>query len=203
MISAIVRSTYLGANWADVVTLFGALIGGLFALWQWRRACRVSRAEHLNAVLGRYDTQKMTNLFYRFVNDVAYGGDGSEEFYLGHLRFKKVREGTENELDMERDIDSMLSLFTQICHEHECAAISRGEFAFFCYQIRRTLAHGQIKQYLFDLAEYCGRHDVAFPFLALVREGINVDREHYGRVLDFVDRGMFTKVVNKMKEVFL
>ena len=202
MIASIVRSSYWGANWSEVVTLFSVIVGGLFALWQCWRSCRVSRTEHLNAILERYRDKKMTDMFYRLVNNSSYGGEDSEVFYQGGLRFKIINGKKSPDDDIcESDIDSMLTLFSQICYEHEYGTISTQEFAFFCFQIRRTLAHIQFKKYLFDFAEYCGRYGVAFPFLALSREGINVDREHYERVLDLVDRGVFRKVVDKVKEV--
>jgi len=202
MISSIIRSSYWGANWSDVITLFSVIIGGLFALWQWWRTCRVSRAEHLNAILERYRDKKMTDMFYRLINNSSYGGEDSEVFYRGGLRFETIKGKKSPDDDIcESDIDSMLTLFSQICYEHECGTISTQEFAFFCFQIRRTLAHIQFKKYLLDFAKYCGRYDVAFPFLALSREGINVDRKHYERILDFVDKGAFRKAVDKVKEV--
>ena len=190
------------ANWVEIATFFTVLIGGAFAWWQWWKSCRVSRAEHLNAILERYRDKKMTDMFYRLVNNSSYGGKDSEVFYQGGLRFKAIKgeKGPEDDV-CESDIDSMLTLFSQICYEHECGTISAQEFAFFCFQIRRTLAHVQFKKYLFDFAEYCGQYDVAYPFLALSREGLNVDRKHYELILGFVDRSVFRNIVDKIKEV--
>ena len=95
---------------------------------------------------------------------------------------------------------SMLLLFAQICHEHERGTISKTEFAFFSYQIRRTLAHKQFKQYLFDFAEYCGKYKIGYPYLSLAREGLNVDALHYDKVLSFVDKKRI-KFQNKLKDV--
>lgn len=171
------------ANWVEIATFFTVLIGGVFAWWQWRQACRVSHAEHLNAIMERYGSKRMTDLFYRLVNNAAYGGEDSAIFYLGGLCFQDTKGKGNEGNTREDDIDSMLLLFSQVCHEHGRRTISDSEFAFFCYQIRRTLAHKQFKQYLLDFAQYCGKFKIGYPYHALVQEGLNVDREFYERVL--------------------
>lgn len=193
------------ANWVEIATFFTVLVGGVFALWQWLRTCRVSRAEHLNDILERYGDKGMTDFFYRLVNDASYGGEDAEVFYLGGLRFKTVEvesNGCEKKrfAIRENGIDSMLLLFSQICYEHERGTISKAEFDFFCFQIRRTLAHKQFKQYLLDFATYCGKFAIGYPYSALAREGINVDSVHYAKVLAEArcERSAF---VNKLKEL--
>ena len=200
MISKVIRCTCGDFNWVELATFFTVLIGGAFALWHWIRLCCVSRAEHLNAILERYGSKMMADLFYRLVSNATYGGEDSEVFYLGSLRFQDIKgENPENDI-REDDIDSMLLLFAQICHEHERGTISKTEFAFFSYQIRRTLAHKQFKQYLFDFAEYCGKYKIGYPYLSLAREGLNVDALHYDKVLSFVDKKRI-KFQNKLKDV--
>ena len=205
MNSSIVLCCHGGPNWVEIATFGMVLIGGVFALWQWLRTCCVSRAEHLNAILKRYGSKKMTDLFYRLVNNTTYGGDDSEIFYLGQLRFQTIKgektdEGKLGDDIREDDIDAMLYLFSQICYEHERGTISKAEFDFFCFQIRRTLAHGQFKQYLLDFAKHCGRHKIGYPYLALAREGVNVDASHYAQVIDEAERGR-AKFMNKLKEL--
>ena len=181
-------------NWVEIATFCTVLIGGAFALWQWWRSCRVSRAEHLNEILEKYDVKTMTDLFYRLVNNTSYGGGNSEVFYLGGLRFNNQLVGVS-----EKEIDSMLLLFSLICYEHERGTISDVEFNFFSYQIRRTLAHRQFKQYLFDFAEYCGKYKIGYPYLALAREGVKVDGPHYDNVLALVDKKPI-RILTKLKE---
>ena len=180
---SVAQSSCGGANWVEIATLCTVLIGGAFAWWQWRQNCHVSHAEHLNDILERYGSKRMTDLFYRLVNNTTYGGEDSEVFYLGGLRFQDIKGNMSEDNIRENDIDSVLLLFAQICHEHEQGTISDSEFAFFCYQIHRTLAHKQFKQYLFDLSQHCGKFKIAFPYRALAKEGLNVDREFYQRVL--------------------
>lgn len=160
----------------------------------------MSRAEHLNAILERYSDKKMTDMFYHLVNNSSYGGGDSEVFYQSGLRFQTITGSKSPDDDIcECDIDSMLTLFSQICYEHECGTISKEEFAFFSYQIRRTLAHVQFKQYLLDFAEYCGKYKIGCPYLALIREGVNVDCAWYERALGFLHHGYYHKFINKEK----
>lgn len=161
----------------------------------------MSRAEHLNVILDRYEEKAMTDIFYMLVNNTSYGGEGSPEFYGKKLRFTPVSDDDDDGKVhiAEKDIDSMLLLFSQICHEHERGTISDAEFDFFSYQIRRTLAHRQFKQYLFDFAEYCGKYKVGYPYLALAREGVKVDGPHYDNVLALVDKKRIG-ILNKLKE---
>lgn len=170
-----------GPNWVEIATLICLAFGGLFAWWQWRKACRVSRAEHLNEILTRYDMASTTNMFYRLINDTSYGGKDGEVFYLGGLRFAQLKDVA------EKDLDSMLLLFSQICYERERRTISESEFDFFSYQVGRTLAHEQIKMYLRDFAAYCGRFGIGYPYLSLARYGLRVDADYYSQVCQCVE----------------
>ncbi len=205
MLSSFIQNFCKGSTPVEIATLCFAIIGGTFAWWQWRRSCRVSRAEHLNAILERYSDKGMINLFYRLVNNTTYGGEDSDVFYPGGLRFQDVKDKTKDEeragyVIRENDVDAMLLMFSQICYEHERGTISKVEFDFFCFQIRRTLAHKQFKQYLLDFATYCGKFGIGYPFLALAREGINVDNVHYAQVLAEARRKRYT-FVNRLKEL--
>lgn len=191
-----------GSTPIEVAAFCFAIIGSAFAFWQWWRSCRVSRAEHLNAILERYSDKKMTDMFYRLVNNSSYGGGDSEVFYQGGLRFRTIKGKKSPDDDIcECDIDSMLILFSQICYEHECGTISKREFAFFSFQIRRTLAHEQFRQYLLDFAEYCGKYRIGCPYLALIREGVNVERAWYERALGFLHHGCYHKFINKLRKL--
>ena len=77
-------------------------------------------------------------------------------------------------------------LFSEICYERELGVITGEEFRFFDYQIRKTLEHKEVKRYLFDIAEYCGRYQVGYPFLSLVKEGAKTDKEMYGAIQQLV-----------------
>ena len=192
MNSSVMQCCCGDASWVEIATFCTILIGGVFALWQWLRTCRVSRAEHLNAILERYESNGKTDLFYSLVNNVAYGGDYAEEFYCGRLRFKTA--------EIEKEIDSTLLLFSQICYERDRGTIKKEEYAFFDFQIRRTLAHKQFKQYLLDFANHCGKHKIGYPYLALAREGVKVDASHYAQVIGEAECGRI-KFINKLKEL--
>ncbi len=189
------------ANWVEIATFCSVVIGGAFAWWQWRQSCRVSRAEHLNTILKRYHDKKMTDLFYRLVSNPPQGGEGSEVFYQGEFHFQTIKGKKSPEDDIcENDIDSMLTLLSQICYEHERGTISEEEFVFFSYHTWRTLAHKQFKKYLLDFAKYCGEHRIGCPYLALIREGVKVDRAYYERALELAGCRRH-EFIDKVKEV--
>lgn len=147
----------------------------------------MSRAEHLNEILTRYDVASTTNIFYRLINDTSYGGKGGEAFYFGGLRFAQLKDVA------EKDLDSMLLLFSQICYERERGTISESEFEFFSYQVGRTLAHEQIKMYLRDFAVYCGRFGIGYPYSSLARYGLKVDANYYSQVCQCVKSRHFVR----------
>lgn len=188
-------------NWVEIATFCSVLIGGMFAWWQWWRSCRVSRADHLNTILVRYRDKKMTDVFYRLVSNPPRGGEESEVFYKGKFQFQIIKDENNPENDIsENDIDTMLTLFSQICYEHECGTLSKHEFSFFDFHINRILVHKQFKEYLLDFAEYCGRNKIGCPYLALIREGVKVDRTHYERALCASTYERPT-IFNKLKEL--
>lgn len=98
-------------SWVDEGTLLSVIVGGGFAWGQWRQSCRVRRAEHLNVILSRYDTQVTSIHFYKLINNTTYGGTDGDLFYLGGLRFRDVMEGNGRVIVSEKDIDSMLLMF--------------------------------------------------------------------------------------------
>lgn len=159
-----------GPNWCEIMTLAFGVIAGAFALWQWYRHCRVTGAEHLATVLQRFNETIISETFYGNINNAPYGGKEGPRFYLGKLRFEK---------GVESKIDSMLLLFSEICHNRNICVFREPEFNYFSFQIRRTLAHSQIKDYLLDFALYCTEHGIGFPYRDLVMEGVSVDPDYY------------------------
>jgi len=159
-----------GPSWCEIVTVAFGVIAGAFALWQWHRQCRVIGAEHLSGVLQRFNEQVITETFYELINNVTYGGAGCRCFYTDRLKFAK---------GVEPKIDSMLLLFSEICHNRHIGVFRDSEFRYFSFQIRRTLAHCQIKAYLYDFAMHCAEHKIGCPYYDLIIEGLSVDRSYY------------------------
>lgn len=189
---------------ADVVNVSLVLVGLLIAWVQWRKAKEVTRSEHLHSIIAAFKQDEIAQTFYRFINNSNYGGGNGEGFYRGELRFgvtgqdgenSKDKGGESSSDDIERSIDRMLMLFSEICHERDLGVIRDDEFRFFDFQINRTLAHKDVKRYLLDFAEYCGRYRIGYPFLALVREGVNIDPQTYAMAM----RTASTKKLYKVK----
>ena len=189
---------------ADVVNVTLVLVGLLIAWVQWRKAKEVTRSEHLHSIIAAFKQDEIAQTFYRFINNSNYGGGDGKGFYIGGLRFgaagqngenDKNKDGNNSSVDIEISIDRMLMLFSEICHERDLGVIREDEFRFFDFQINRTLAHKDVKRYLLDFAEHCGKYRIGYPFLALVREGVNIDPQTYAMAM----RAASTKKLYKVK----
>ena len=177
---------------SDVVNVTLVLVGLLIAWVQWRKAKEVTRSEHLRSIIAAFKQDEIARTFYRFINNSIYGGGDGVGFYQGELCFgvtvqggegPKDKGGESSSDDIEISIDRMLMLFSEICHERDLGVIREDEFRFFDFQINRTLAHKDVKRYLLDFAEHCGKYRIGYPFLALAREGVNVDPQTYAMVV--------------------
>ena len=178
---------------AEVANVLLLIAGSIIAWFQWRKAREVTRSEHLRSIVEAFKQTEFALPFYCFINNVAYGGESGKGFYEGELRFVKdwptdapLQGDDIGNAKVEVAVDRMLMLLSEICHERDLGVISEEEFRFFDYQIGRTLAHKDVKRYLFDFAEYCGKYKVGYPFLSLVKEGVKTDGEMYGAMQQFV-----------------
>ena len=177
----------------EVANALLLIVGAVIAWFQWRKPREVTRSEHLRCIVEAFKQTEFTLPFYCFINNVSYGGETGKGFYEGELRFVKdwptdapLQNNDIGKAKVEVAVDRMLMLLSEICHERDLGVISEEEFRFFDYQIGRTLAHKDVKRYLFDFAEYCGKYRVGYPFLSLVKEGVKADREMYGAMQQLV-----------------
>lgn len=143
----------------DWIQVLIAVVAAVFALRQWRESCAVSRAEHLREMLDDFNDEIVSSGFRTLI-------DRQDEtnivFYNGGNKFADGYESV---------VDRMLWVFSRICYEHDKRIISDEEFAFFEYQIRRTLQNKQIQQYLKDLVRIADVENVCFPFSPLLNQG--------------------------------
>lgn len=189
----------LWSSWTELFTFVLAVSGALVAWHQWRKSCEVTRSEHLREMLAAFKEKDISEAFYICINNASYGGMSADDpkFYVGGLRFDTV-----GSID-EGMVDNMLLRFSAICHDHNLGVISDDEFEFFSFQIWRALAHSQVKQYLLDMAEYCGKYKCGYMFRDLIEEGLSVDEKHYSRVCAFIDNKLsFEKVIKEILQWF-
>lgn len=149
---------------ANVSNVALVLVGLLIAWVQWRKARKVTQSEHLRSIIAAFKQNEIAQPFYRFINRDSSERADLEHFYLGDLQFVETRQTIDGDVEssdqIEIDIDRMLMLFSEICYKRELGVITGDEFRFFDYQIRMTLEHAEVKRYLFDFAEYCGKYQV-------------------------------------------
>ena len=144
----------LMTSWVELASLLAVIVGGAWAIWQWRESLCVKRMETLTKWLEMYSRARIFPTFTKCIDNA----DGKQAFYIGSLTF--VNE------DIEVQIDTMLTFFTQVCSLLENGFIGDNEMDIFEYQLRRIRNNKQICRYLADLKE---SFPTVFPYGALMR----------------------------------
>ena len=182
-------------GWADVVTCLALVPGGLFALWQWRKARLVTRVEHLRQILMDVKGDGIAETFYECIERLDTEGR-AVIFYEGDLR---MCDG------FEARVDKMLMYFSLICHEHRTGIIDNTEFDYFSYQIHRALKNPQVRKYLQDLIEHVlDQEKDCFMFTDLLYEGVSVDEDFYRSLYSRVkEKSLVKSLFEKCKEFIL
>ena len=152
----------LADSWCEMATLATVIIGGGWALLQWRSAIRARRAETM-ARLFELCQQKEVYLTFNFY--VLGEAKLPKPFYLGNLEFADPEGKGHKPANVKTRIDTMLTFFNQVCYMKEHGIIDKDEFGVFERQMRRLFDSPQIKDYLRDLRK---DSDSASPYEFLV-----------------------------------
>lgn len=149
-------------SWCEVATLATVVIGGGWALLQWRSAIRAQRAETM-ARLFELCEQKEVYLTFNFY--VLGEKKLPKPFYIGNLEFADPEGKDHKPANVKTRIDTMLTFFNQVCYMKDHGIIDKDEFGVFERQMRRLFDSPQIKDYLRDLRK---DSDSASPYEFLV-----------------------------------
>lgn len=84
----------------SILSLIGVAIGGIFALYQYKKAVSLKRADYIN------------ELTERLRNDI----DISDSIYMLDYSKKWYNENFHNSGEKERKLDKTLSYFSYICY---------------------------------------------------------------------------------------
>ena len=152
----------LADSWCEMATLATVIIGGGWALLQWRSAIRARRAETM-ARLFELCQQKEVYLTFNFY--VLGEKKLPKPFYIGNLEFADPEGKDHKPANVKTRIDTMLTFFNQVCYMKDHGIIDKDEFGVFERQIRRLFDSPQIKDYLRDLRK---DSDSASPYEFLV-----------------------------------
>lgn len=132
----------------SLLTFIGVVVGGIFALFQWRKGTALKRAEYIKELTEKIRTDK--DIF-----ETIYMFDYGEEWYNSKFH----QSG-----DVERRVDRTLAYFSYILYLRNEKLISKKEFSFFRYDIERILRNNQLQDYFYNLFHFSKTQDVPFSF---------------------------------------
>jgi hypothetical protein len=147
---------FLSDNWEALATLLLAIIGGCFALCQWRKSIKIRRGEfiaHINDRL-RFDPDIAHTLY-----EIEYGGKWYDD------KFHENRK-------IEFEFDKVLSFCDYICYLKSNGNISDDEFKIFKYRINRVCISQSTQCYLWNLFQFAKRNNADCSFQCLLEYGI-------------------------------
>ena len=146
----------------SLLTFIGVVVGGIFALIQWRKSTALKRAEYIKELTEKIRTDK--DIF-----ETIYMFDYGAQWYNA-----KFHQGG----DIERTVDRTLAYFSYILYLKNEKLISKKEFLFFRYDIERILCNSQLQDYFYNLFHFANTQGVQFSF------GILLD---YAKEHKFID----------------
>jgi hypothetical protein len=165
-----VTATWIGtATWADAVTAIAAavgcfftVIGGIFALLQWKKNCSLKKAEFVNNFIKNIRDDEDIIVTLKFL-------DESDSWYS--IKFHDSDD--ENEQKFEQRMDKTLSYFSYICYLRKKKIIKDKEFNFFNWHLKLILMNPGIQDYFYHLYHYVtGKFRANFQYQCLLDYGI-------------------------------
>ena len=153
-------------NYLSIVSIIIAVVGGFFALHQWKKSTKIKCAEYINELT---ETIRTDN----FIKDTIYIMEYDQHWYDENFHESGI---------LEFKIDKTLSYFSYICYLKENKVISDKEFKFFEYQTHRILNNPGVQDYLYNLYHFSKRNDSCITFYYLFKYAQNhefIDKEFY------------------------
>lgn len=134
------------------LTFVGVVIGGIFALMQWRKNIKLKRADYIKELTETIRENKD-------ISDVIYMLDYDESWYCEE--FHQCGK-------LERKVDKTLAYFSYILYLRNEKILSKKEFLFFKYDIERILRNEQMQDYFYNLYHFSKTQDALFSFSTLL-----------------------------------
>ena len=135
-------SLNIANSWIEIFAFASVLIGGGWALLQWRRSIEDRRSHMLFDVLKFYFDSRVYNTFTTYID---YPSKEDSEFWNG-LKF--------NPPQVEQKIDEMLLFFSNVCYHKKKGFLPRKEGTLFRYQLVQILSDPQIRDYMAWLKDF-------------------------------------------------
>jgi hypothetical protein len=152
-------------NWLTLISLGFAVIGGIFALCQWKSSVKIKRVDFINQINERIRFDKK---FAETLYTIEYG----EDWYDFHSKSNSEEEKNRKK-EKEFKFDKVLSYLDYICYLKKTKNISKREFEIFKYRINRVCISRSTKKYLWNLMQFSKKNNADCTFQYLIDYGID------------------------------
>jgi hypothetical protein len=114
-------------SWVEIFAFAGVLIGGVWALLQWRRSIQDRRSHMLFEMLKFYFESRIYDTFTTYIDHPEKHLSEEEcEFWNGKEFYSP---------EVEQKIDEMLLFFSNVCYQKKKGFLPRSEGTIFRYQL--------------------------------------------------------------------
>lgn len=135
-------------TWIDIATLVLAIVGGIFALFQWSNSNRIRRVEFVDQILNKL----------RFEKKLV------QAMYIIEYKDEWYNENFHNNSDFEPKVDALLSYLSYVCYLKNMRIIKEKEFSAFKYQLNRTCQSSSVEEYLWNLKHFSKKNNTNSSF---------------------------------------
>ncbi len=135
-----------------IISCIAVIVGGVFALVQWRKNVAVRKAEFFERLIEHYNQSD--------IQESLYCMDYDNDWYT-----KEFHNGSKTEQQM----DKTLAFFSYLCYLNESKLISDREFNFFAYDINIMLENEQLCDYMYNLYHMAKEKSDKMPYVYFVK----------------------------------
>ena len=162
----------------ELIIIILTIIGGFFALYQWRQLYKLKRSELIKEAIDKTrNNPDVVHVLYSIdYGDKWYGFD----FISNH--------------DEELKYDRAFALFDYLCYMRLKGIFGRDEFKIFEYRIQRMASNSSFMEYFFNLYHFSKLQNAEFSFYHLLKymkkkrlieqEFWNINSEKYDKFLN-------------------
>lgn len=146
-----------------------AIIGGGFALFQWRKGNIYKRAEILQKLIETIRDDEDISA----VMDVIDWNEGFS--YYGKFKLSDKSRTTLSNItddDFFHMVDKTLAHFSYICYLRNQRTLTKKDMCVFEYALRRLMDNRNIKNYLYSLYHWSASLNTAMSFSFLIKYGL-------------------------------
>lgn len=152
----IILLTFCLTDFVAVISCLAVVVGVIFGFHTWNKSMTIKRAEYMQSLREKFYDDKD-------IAEIVYMAD-----YGVHWYDASFHGGS----DRERKVDKLLSVCEHVCYLYDNKLITRKEFDFFEYDLRRLLTNYDFVAYLFNVYHWSNvTLMVKTPFYQLVQFG--------------------------------